>query len=241
MTRTFCSIANCTIPIHGILRRLWTTPGRTQQQSEALCPGVSSPHSFKNELLILVRNDYVGALMLVLGNAPYGPNVEEAKVRPGISSAQSSALGDSYRSVSQNLNLQTLVSILNSTKATDIPGIVKALSPDAQDALMKYLYKGMALPGWGDVSGSVLLGWHEKVRTSLSCVQHFLTITATADGSSGDGLHRPRDDGQKACVEKPSFNCTLPADISLYSLLRRAPSTTLHLKPACRSARPFSR
>ena len=32
---------------------------------------------------------------------------------------------------------------------------------------MKYLYKGMALPGWGDVSGSVLLGWHEKVR---SCV-----------------------------------------------------------------------
>ena len=29
---------------------------------------------------------------------------------------------------------------------------------------MKYLYKGMGLPGWGDVSGSVLLGWHEKVR-----------------------------------------------------------------------------
>jgi actin related protein 2/3 complex subunit 5 len=28
---------------------------------------------------------------------------------------------------------------------------------------MKYLYKGMSLPGWGDVSGSVLLGWHEKV------------------------------------------------------------------------------
>lgn len=29
---------------------------------------------------------------------------------------------------------------------------------------MKYLYKGMAMPGWGDISGSVLLGWHEKVR-----------------------------------------------------------------------------
>ena len=27
-----------------------------------------------------VRNDYVGALTLVLENAPYGPNVEEAKV-----------------------------------------------------------------------------------------------------------------------------------------------------------------
>ena len=70
----------------------------------------------------------------------------------------------SYAAGMQNLNLQTLVSILNSTKATDIPGIVKSLSTDAQDTLMKYLYKGMALPGWGDVSGSVLLGWHEKVR-----------------------------------------------------------------------------
>lgn len=69
---------------------------------------------------------------------------------------------------SQNLNLQTLTSILNSTKASEIPSIVKSLSQDAQDTLMKYLYKGMALPGWGDVSGSVLLGWHEKVGLYLS-------------------------------------------------------------------------
>ena len=41
--------------------------------------------------------------------------------------------------------------------------MLKSLSPDAQDTLMKYLYKGMAMPGWGDVSGSVLLVWHEKV------------------------------------------------------------------------------
>lgn len=67
----------------------------------------------------------------------------------------------------QNLNLQTLVSVLNSTKATEITGVIKSLSQDAQDTLMKYLYKGMALPGWGDVSGSVLLGWHEKVRSML--------------------------------------------------------------------------
>ena len=63
----------------------------------------------------------------------------------------------------QNLNLQTLVSILNSTKAADVPTVLKSLSSDAQDTLMKYLYKGMAMPGWGDVSGSVLLVWHEKV------------------------------------------------------------------------------
>ena len=72
----------------------------------------------------------------------------------------------SYRSSdwsAQNLNLQTLVSILNSTKSAEVPNVLRSLSPDAQDTLMKYLYKGMAMPGWGDVSGSVLLGWHEKV------------------------------------------------------------------------------
>ena len=62
------------------------------------------------------------------------------------------------------MNLQTLLTILGSTKATEIPNIVKSLDQDAQDTLMKYLYKGMAMPGWGDVSGSVLLGWHEKVK-----------------------------------------------------------------------------
>ena len=56
------------------------------------------------------------------------------------------------------------MTILGSTKATEIPNIVKSLDQDAQDTLMKYLYKGMAMPGWGDVSGSVLLGWHEKVK-----------------------------------------------------------------------------
>jgi len=44
---------------------------------------------------------------------------------------------------------------------------------DTQDTLMKYLYKGMAMPGWGDVSGSVLLGWHEKVRPQSFAPQVF--------------------------------------------------------------------
>ncbi|KAI0819822.1 arp2/3 complex subunit [Trametes gibbosa] len=103
----------------------------------------------------LSKGDIVGALTLVLEDSPYGPTLEEAK----------------------NLNLQTLVSILNSTKATEIPGVVKALSTDAQDTLMKYLYKGMALPGWGDVSGSVLLGWHEKLTEAAGtgCIVRAMT------------------------------------------------------------------
>jgi len=103
----------------------------------------------------LAKGDNAGAIALVLEDAPYGPNVEEAK----------------------NLNLQTLVSILNSTKSTEIPGILKALSQDAQDTLMKYLYKGMGLPGWGDVSGSVLLGWHEKLTevAGVGCIVRVMT------------------------------------------------------------------
>ncbi|KAI0920220.1 hypothetical protein AcW1_002023 [Taiwanofungus camphoratus] len=103
----------------------------------------------------LAKGDIPGALNAVLEGAPYGPNVEDAKT----------------------LTLQTLVSILNSTKATEIPGVVKALSPDAQDTLMKYLYKGMAMPGWGDVSGSVLLGWHEKLTETAGtgCIVRAMT------------------------------------------------------------------
>ena len=67
----------------------------------------------------------------------------------------------------QNLALQVVVSVLNTTKSTDVPTVLRSLSQDEQDTLMKYIYKGMGMPGWGDVSGSVLLGWHEKVRFSF--------------------------------------------------------------------------
>ncbi|KAI5986684.1 actin-related protein ARPC5 [Pisolithus albus] len=89
----------------------------------------------------LSRGDISGALNTALDYPPYGPNVDEAK----------------------NLTLQTVVSVLNSTKGTEIPNVLKSLSQDAQDTLMKYIYKGMGMPGWGDVSGSVLLAWHEKL------------------------------------------------------------------------------
>ncbi|KAG2112539.1 actin-related protein 2/3 complex subunit 5 [Suillus discolor] len=103
----------------------------------------------------LARGDIPGALGIALDSTPYGSNVEEAK----------------------NLTLQTVVSILNSTKSSEINSVVKALSQDAQDTLMKYLYKGMGMPGWGDVSGSVLLGWHEKLTevAGTGCIVRVMT------------------------------------------------------------------
>ncbi|KAF8200333.1 arp2/3 complex 16 kDa subunit [Pholiota molesta] len=104
---------------------------------------------------LLARNDIIGALTVILDNAPYGPTVEEAKV----------------------ITLQTLLTILNTTKATEITGVIKGLSLDTQDTLMKYLYKGMAMPGWGDISGSVLLGWHEKLTevAGVGCIVRTMT------------------------------------------------------------------
>ena len=55
---------------------------------------------------------------------------------------------------------------------------MRALPADAQDTLMKYLYKGMGVPGWGDVSGSVLLGWHEKVRLSFFVLLYSFILAA---------------------------------------------------------------
>lgn len=104
---------------------------------------------------LLNKSDVAGALSTVLDNVPYGPNTGQAK----------------------DLTLQTLLTILNTTKSTEIPSVVKALSQDSQDTLMKYLYKGMAIPGAGDVSGSVLLGWHEKLTEAAGpgCIVRTMT------------------------------------------------------------------
>jgi actin related protein 2/3 complex subunit 5 len=111
-------------------------------------------------------------LTIALDGAPYGPGVDEAKVSSTIYPTFTHLLKKS-----QNLTLQSVVSILNSTISTEIPNVVRSLSQDAQDTLMKYLYKGMGLPGWGDVSGSVLLGWHEKVRSHLDHFIPFFSLT----------------------------------------------------------------
>jgi actin related protein 2/3 complex, subunit 5 len=113
-------------------------------------------------LYISRRNDIAGALNVILFEPPYGPNVDEAKVRTNSLLCGVRELTKVIYS-SQSLTLNALLLILNSTKATDISGILRNLDMDQQDTLMKYLYKGMGSHGLADVNGSVLLSWHEKV------------------------------------------------------------------------------
>ncbi|KAG1801387.1 actin-related protein 2/3 complex subunit 5, partial [Suillus plorans] len=78
----------------------------------------------------LAKEDIPGALEIALDSTPYGPNDEEAKATLPL----------------------FVVSILNSMKSSEIINVVKALSQDDQDTLMKYFYKGMGMPGWCGVS-----------------------------------------------------------------------------------------
>ena len=49
--------------------------------------------------------------------------------------------------------------VLNSTKATI--DLVKSLTTEQQDILMKYIYRGMESPKL--YNSAILLNWHEKV------------------------------------------------------------------------------
>jgi actin related protein 2/3 complex, subunit 5 len=53
------------------------------------------------------------------------------------------------------------VDVLNAIKASEISEHLSGLKAESMDTLMKYLYKGMELPGVYNTS--VLLNWHEKV------------------------------------------------------------------------------
>ncbi|WVQ80745.1 hypothetical protein IAT38_002850 [Cryptococcus sp. DSM 104549] len=106
------------------------------------------------------RGDIAGALSTILTDPPYGEGVDEAK----------------------DLTTASLLLILNSTRASDIPTVIKSLGPVQQDHLMAYLYKGMAALGQGtDVSGSVLLTWHEKLTevAGVGCIVRVMTDRKT--------------------------------------------------------------
>jgi actin related protein 2/3 complex subunit 5 len=63
----------------------------------------------------------------------------------------------------QAQHTSTVIDVLNAIKSTDISGHLSTLDGEAQDILMKYLYKGMEQPGVYNTG--VLLNLHEKVSS----------------------------------------------------------------------------
>lgn len=103
------------------------------------------------------KGDTQSALSLILTDPPYGHEAEEAKA----------------------LTTSSVLLVLASTKSTDIPATLRSLTPDQQDTLMKYLYKGMAMQNDVNVeaNSSVLLAWHEKLTEAAGtgCIVRVMT------------------------------------------------------------------
>ncbi|KAL4070208.1 actin-related protein 2/3 complex subunit 5 [Scleroderma yunnanense] len=112
------------------------------------------------------EGDIAGPLHIALEDPPHRLNIAEATASH-IFFCTDVLFFLSFR-VLQSLTLQIVVLVLSSTKGAEIPPALRSLSEDVQDMLMKYIYKGMGMPGWGNVCGSVLLAWHEKLTEVVS-------------------------------------------------------------------------
>ncbi|VVT50842.1 uncharacterized protein SAPINGB_P002898 [Magnusiomyces paraingens] len=89
---------------------------------------------------LLSQGDYQGALETALRDPPYGGSAEV-----------------------KNANLQTVLDVLLTLKSNTITPIIEALTPELQDILIKYIYKGMGSPlGQTHGNGVALLLWFEK-------------------------------------------------------------------------------
>ncbi|CAG8546750.1 958_t:CDS:2 [Diversispora eburnea] len=116
---------------------------------------------------LLTKNNSEDALITAISDPPYGLNTTDAKVE---------------------LNAKIVMDVLNSIKATDILSLIKRLSIEQQDVLMKYIYCGMARvkkPKEKEppepFNSAVLLNWHEKLTeiAGVGCIVRVITDRKT--------------------------------------------------------------
>ncbi|KAI3652418.1 hypothetical protein MP228_002743 [Amoeboaphelidium protococcarum] len=106
---------------------------------------------------LLTRGGIADALKIALANAPTGSAPQQTKLK----------------------HTQTVMDILSAVKATDIPNILKGLSQDDVDTLMKYVYRGMEYPD--KFNPQTLLSWHEKTFEvgGVGCIVRVMTDRRT--------------------------------------------------------------
>lgn len=75
---------------------------------------------------------------------------------------------------------QAVLEALTQARQADIANIVKQLSSQQQDVLVKFLYKGMSIPE-GQKQGGILLAWFEKLiqAAGVNPVVHYLSDRRT--------------------------------------------------------------
>lgn len=70
---------------------------------------------------------------------------------------------------------QAVLETLTQVRQADISNIVQGLNPSQQDALVKYLYKGMSVPA-GQKQGGILLTWFERLTqvAGVRPISHYI-------------------------------------------------------------------
>ncbi|ETV87277.1 hypothetical protein H257_02228 [Aphanomyces astaci] len=70
-------------------------------------------------------------------------------------------------------NAQTVFAALQACSKADVATVVQALTPDLEDVLMKYLYRGLAVPQ----NNASLLEWHGHLvaKAGNGCIVRALT------------------------------------------------------------------
>lgn len=81
---------------------------------------------------------------------------------------------------SKHVYLLAVLEALGQARAMDIANIVGGLNNDQVDVLVKYLYRGMAVPE-GQKQGGILLAWLEKVTQAhgVRPIVHYLSDRRT--------------------------------------------------------------
>ncbi|CDO93082.1 unnamed protein product [Kluyveromyces dobzhanskii CBS 2104] len=76
--------------------------------------------------------------------------------------------------------LTGVLEVLTQVRQADIANIIKQLDRKQQDALIKYLYKGMSIPE-GQKHGGILLAWFEKLTqvAGVNPIVHYLSDRRT--------------------------------------------------------------
>ncbi|CAK4082772.1 unnamed protein product [Aphanomyces euteiches] len=70
-------------------------------------------------------------------------------------------------------NAQTVFGALQACSKADVANVVQALTPELEDVLMKYLYRGLAIPQ----NNALLLEWHGQLaaKAGSGCIVRALT------------------------------------------------------------------
>jgi len=122
-----------------------------EEEGEVQASFIGPDENEVNQSLTSGRN--ADALRHCLRNAPLGSKNQDVKDH------------------AMSITLRVLMSI----KSSQMDEVIKSLTPDQVDVLMKYIYRGFEVPAEG--SSAHLLTWHEKTYAvgGLGCISRVLS------------------------------------------------------------------